>query len=269
MAVVSLLVALSGVMLASVESAAAAVCSSKLTISGPSSGHLVLSPSAPKVRLGDCLAFVNATNGQVSLTVAHADKTVYAATLAKGETTSKKASFAPSALGRDTVTATSKAVLVLTVKGSAIITVSPSPSASPTATGSPSPRGKGSSKPAKGPDVAPSPKHSKKHPSPKPTGIKLPPLPPLPSTGSTAAGVPLGSNPLVAPGPTSAPVTGESQSPVAEVIAGPLEPPDNDSRGLPVAVGVIVVLGLATGWGRVLLAAPQAVDDRSRGDHRL
>ena len=272
-AAVAVVLALIGLMLATVEGAAASSsCARTITISGPSNGHLVLSPSAAKVALGNCFAFANATNAKVSLAVAHAGKTVYTVTLAKGETTAAKFSFAPDALGKDAVAASSKRVLnLLTATGSASITVTPAPKVSPTASGSPTPSGKRTGTPSVSPDVAPSPKHPKKTATPKPTGIKLPPLPPLPSSGAT--GVPIGTNPLVAPGPTSAsasPVTvTESQSPVAAIIAGPLEPPDNDSRGLPDAVGVLVVLGLAAGWGRVLLAQPRPVDDRSRGDHRL
>jgi hypothetical protein len=262
---VPLMLALGAAVSTAAEAAPAAPCAGKITISGPTSGHLVLTPSSAKLQLGTCVAFDNATDAKVMLTVVHDGKTVYGTTtVGRGQTTSRSASFAPAALGQDTVAATSRAVLVLPVKGSATITVTPAPSVSPTA--SPTPGGTGSSTPVASPDVAPSPKNSK-HPNPKPTGIKLPPLPPLPSSGAT--GVPQGSNPLVAPGPTSPPTTLESQTPVAQIVAGPLEPPDDNSRGLPEAVGVIVVLGLATGWGRVLLAQPRAVDDRPHGDHRL
>jgi hypothetical protein len=269
-AAVAVVLALIGLMVATVDGAAASSsCARTMTISGPTNGHLVLTPNPAKVQLGGCVAFANATNAKVSLAVAGKPK--YSTVLAKGDTTSSSASYAPDALGKDVVAAASKAVLIIPVTGSASITVTPAPKVSPTASGSPTPSGKRTGTPSVSPDVAPSPKHPKKTATPKPTGIKLPPLPPLPSTGAT--GVPIGTNPLVAPGPTSASaspvtVTG-SQSPVAAMIAGPLEPPDNDSRGLPEAVGVIVVLGLAAGWGRVLLAQPRPVDDRSRGDHRL
>jgi hypothetical protein len=56
---------------------------------------------------------------------------------------------------------------------------------------------------------------------------------------------------------------------VAAVIGGPLEPTGGNGRGLPVAVGVLVVLGMVTGWGRVLLAGSGAVDNRPKGEHRL
>jgi hypothetical protein len=101
--------------------------------------------------------------------------------------------------------------------------------------------------------------------------VKLPPLPPLPTTGITglAGGLPQASQPVVAPGLTSAPPITESSTPVAAVIAGPLDPAGNNGRGLPEAVGVLVVLGLVTGWGRVLLAQPVAVDNRRKGSHRI
>ena len=49
--------------------------------------------------------------------------------------------------------------------------------------------------------------------------------------------LPRASNPLVAPGPTSAPAVTDSSSPVAAVIGGPLEPTGDNRRGLPIAVG--------------------------------
>jgi plastocyanin len=271
--VASLFLALVAVGFAAVEGAAASSCAVTVTISGPTAGKLVVTPSPAKVQVGDCVAFHNATTTLLTLKVTTAaGKTVYPnVALDRGQTTSSKASFAPTAAGSDTFAAATKGLLgLLPTRGSGTITVSPA--TSPTA--SPTPSGKHSSAPSVHPDVAPSPKKSKgskkKHtPTPKPTGIKLPPLPPLPTTGVTA--LPLGSNPVVAPllptrGSSS---PSESPSPVAAIIGGPLEPVENNRRGLPEAVAVLVVLGLATGWGRVLLALPRSVDDKHRPDHRI
>jgi hypothetical protein len=111
----------------------------------------------------------------------------------------------------------------------------------------------------------------KKTPTPHATGIELPPLPPLPKVGVTS--LPKGSKPLVAPGlpatGVAPPSTSQSASPVAAVISGPIEPLDNNSRGLPVAIGVLVVLGIATGWGRVLLATTGSGDNRRKSAHAV
>jgi plastocyanin len=264
----SLLTAIGGVTFAAVESAAATSCAATITISGPTNGKLVLTPRSVSVAVGDCVGFTNAAASQVTVNVANG---AYAATLGKGATATGKAGFKPKATGKDAVTATGKALLLLKAPtGSASISVTPAPSHTPTPSGSPKPNGGGhsSGKPRKHPSVAPHPHKSKRHtPRPKATGIKLPKLPPLPTTGITA--LPRASNPLVAPGPASAPAVTDSSSPVAAVIGGPLEPTGDNRRGLPVAVGVLVVLGMVTGWGRVLLAQPSAVDNRAKGDHRL
>jgi hypothetical protein len=268
----SVLLALSGVAMAVVAGATTKACPTTVTISG--SVSLALSPSAATAEVDNCVAFHNATTTTVTVTVTRGGVTLYQPRkLAKGATTSTSVSFLPTSKGTDTDKATALPSVLGKSLGSAsgTISVSPAAGAKPTPThGSPTPGGGHSSTPAVHPDVAPSPKHGKhpKHSNPQPTGIALPPLPPLPSTGVTA--LPLGSNPVVAPGPTSGSTTSTAtSSPAAAVIAGPIEPADDDRRGLPEAVGVVLALGLATGWGRVLLAAPDAVDDAPRGNHRL
>lgn len=245
---------------------AATGCAATVTVSGPQSGHLVLTPGHVKVGVGDCVAFDNATSSSMSIAVAADGKTVYTATVTKGATTSPKTSYHPGAAGRDTVTAKITTVLVLSTKGTGTVDVSApaSPSPSPSKHASPTPRSGHSPGQGSKPKVASRPKHhngkqgGKQHPKAKPTGIKLPPLPPLPTTIATAPAVPRGTNPLVAPGPTAPPTHGSS-SPAAAIVSGPIEPPDNDNRGLPVVIGIVVVLGLAIGWGRALLAS--AVDE--------
>jgi hypothetical protein len=86
--------------------------------------------------------------------------------------------------------------------------------------------------------------------------------------------LPKGSKPVVAPGQVGTtdvahPGTTTSTSPVAAVLSGPIEPLDSNRRGLPVAIGVLVVLGIATGWGRVLLATSGPGDNRFKGDHQI
>jgi hypothetical protein len=270
MAAGSVLLALSGVAMAAVAGIAATACTVtvKIVPKGPAVlGGIALSPSAATVQVGGCVGFRNTTTASVTVTVTGTSS--YKATLASGGS----ASFSPHKAGSDVMKATH-----LLASAAGTLTVSPAPKPTPTPTsGSPTPSGGHSSTPTTRPDVAPSSKHSKHpghpghrgNPNPQPTGVQLPPLPPLPSNGVTA--LPLGTNPLVAPGPTSAaPTSGSTTpSPSAAVVAGPIEPADDDRRGLPEAVSVVLVLGLASGWGRVLLAQPEAVDDASRGDHRL
>jgi plastocyanin len=248
--------------------AAATGCAATMTVSGPQSGHLVLTPSHVDATVGDCIAFHDDTTSSTSIAVTAGGKTVYSATVTKGATTSPKTSFHPTAAGKDTVEVKVTTVLVLTSKGSGTVDVSAAASPTPTPSkdgSSPRPSSGRSPSPGSKPKVASAPKHhhaAKQHAKPKPTGIKLPPLPPLPTSVATAPAVPRGTNPLVAPGPT-APATqpsSTSSSPAAAVVvSGPIEPADDDSRGLPEVVGVAILLGLAIGWGRVLLAA--AVDE--------
>lgn len=278
-ALLGMLATSAGLAIAAADGAAAATCAAKVTISGPSHGHLVLSPSSVKVQVGSCVEYVNSTNTKLTLTISQGNKTVYGPTGIAG---GGAADFTPSSAGKDSVSASSQ-VLLIKFTGGGSVTATASASPHPTKSSSPKPTPKQSKPPSKHPRVAPKPNKStnshgskngknqkKQTPAPHATGIRLPPLPPLPSVGVTA--LPKGSKPLVAPGestpPAGAPTTG-STSPVAAVLSGPIEPLDSNRRGLPVAVGVLVVLGIATGWGRVLLAASGPGDNRGKGDHRL
>jgi plastocyanin len=292
-ALASLLTAAVGTTMAVGPGASAAGCAAQVTIAR-SGSHLTLSPSSVKVTAGDCVSYSNRTSpgSKVNLSITEGGHTVYSATLASGAS----GSFSTSTDGKAKVSASTSAVAgLIKSTGSGSVTIVAPPSPHPSKSSSPS-KPKHSSSPTKHPRVAGKPKngkhsssqkHSKqskhssgsKHgqtPQPHATGIKLPPLPPLPSVGVTS--LPKGSKPLVAPGATTGPdgsqvATGapgsSSASPVAAVIGGPIEPLDNNSRGLPVAVGVLVVLGIATGWGRALLAASGPVDRRSKGGHGL
>jgi hypothetical protein len=82
----------------------------------------------------------------------------------------------------------------------------------------------------------------------------IPVLPSLPSGGSSAP--PVASHPVVAPQ-----VHGGDSRPVSATV---LEPVGGSSRGLPAAVAIVVVIGLATAFGRAVLAASPAVDHRGR-----
>jgi hypothetical protein len=268
----ALLLALSGTVLAVVEGAAAVTCTATMTVSGPSHGNLTVTPGSTSVRLGACVEFDNSSPAKVTLTVTETGGKTDSRTIQqRGSTT-----VTPASLGKASVDVTEPILLGIggTAHGSATVTVKPAPAGT---SSSPTPTGKHTT-PGTKPDVAPKPKKSKhgsngkhgkngKHtPKPHATGIKLPPLPPLPTAGFTT--LPKASNPVVAPGPpTSAPIT-DTSTPVAAVIGGPIEPGTNNTRGLPEAVGVLVVLGLVTGWGRVLLATTAPVDSRPEGEHR-
>jgi hypothetical protein len=265
---VSLLAVVAGVSFAAVAGSAAASCRATVAVSGPRNGHLVLTPATAKVRVRECLAFSNSTSSPVNIAITKDGVTVYRSTVRHGVTTAAKASYTPKTAGRASIVVDSR-VLLLKFTGTGSATVAPAPKDSPSASESPTPHGHESAKPAHTPSKTPSPHKPRKPHSPRPhaTGFKLPPLPPLPSVGRSA--LPKGSSPVVAPGLTSlAPVTTTSATPVAVVVAGPLETAEDTSRGLPIAVAVLVVLGLASGYGRVLLAAPKPVDNRRDGAHR-
>lgn len=256
---------------AAVDGAAAPSCASKVTVSGPKDRNLILTPSVAKFQLGSCLAFANATSAPVNIAITKDGATVFTATLTAGATTAVKASYTPKTAGHASIAASSH-VLVLKFTGSGSVTVSPAPSDSPSSGGSATPHGHQSSTPRGRPSKSAHPSKSSKSHSPKPhaTGFKLPPLPPLPTVGQSA--LPRGSSPVVAPGLGSpAPLTTTSSSPVAAVVAGPLETAEDTSRGLPIAVAVLVILGLASGYGRVLLATPRPAETpagRAGGKHR-
>jgi hypothetical protein len=268
--VASLLVALSGTMIAVVDHAAAAACTATVKISDPNGSQLTLSPSSVSVVLGGCVTYSNSTTGTVTLTVTETGTTTKTAKVTEGSTATVK----PAAAGKASVTANGG--LLNLVKGSGSITVKPQAKSGPSSSASPQPSGKHSSTPTTKPDVAPHPKHNHKKskagkgkhtPRPHATGIKLPPLPPLPTAGIAA--LPKASNPVVAPGPVSAPAVTDTSTPVAAIVSGPIEPGSSNGRGLPEAIAVLVVLGLVSGWGRVLLASPAPVDGDSKGVHRL
>jgi hypothetical protein len=275
---VVLAAALGGGVVVAVSGTAAAGCAARITFNGPSGSKLEASPSSVSVAVKECVQFTNSTSDTLSVTVTQGGRTVYSTAIAKGATVSSAHAFVPKSTGRASVAASEKTGLLGLGKasGSASVTVTspPSPKPSKSKSTKPKPTPKHSSrKPGKKPDVAKSPKHGQKGkkgkhtPGPHATGIKLPPLPPLPTTEVTAP-LPKASRPLVASGPTTArPVTTESTTPVAAVIAGPIEPAEEDSRGLPIAIGVLIILGLASGWGRVLLAT-SAVDSPPRRNRR-
>src|SRR5581483_4919561 len=170
-----------GVTAAATGSAAAATCAATVTITGPNHGHLVLTPSAVKVQVGQCVQYVNSTNAKVQLTITQGSKTVYGpSNIAKNGS----ANFTPSGAGKDAVSASSQ-VLLIKFTGSGTVTATTAPSPNPSKSNSPNPTPKQSQSPGKGPHVASNPKHggskkngknggkknSKKTPTPHATGI--------------------------------------------------------------------------------------------------
>jgi hypothetical protein len=254
-----------GIAMAPAASASTARCAGPMKVTAGllgGLGGLTLSPASEKVQAGGCVSFDNTTGGQVQVTVSGAS--------AFSHSLPAKAvvSFTPGKPGRDTVKVTG--LTLSPASGSITVTAVPSrsPSPSPTRTAT-APSAGHSSTPATHPDVAPSPKRSG-HSSalPTPTGVALPPLPPLPASGQTA--IPLGSNPVVAPGPTSAaPAVSVTTSASPAALAGPIEPAANDRRGLPEVVGIVLVIGLGTAWARAALASTGPVDDDPDVSHRL
>lgn len=102
--------------------------------------------------------------------------------------------------------------------------------------------------PSSSPSATPSPTHSNS------AVASLPSLPSLPTGGEAAP--PAANHPVVAPQvhPTG---SGQLAAPVVESTGAA-------SRGLPAAVAAVVVIGLATAFGRAVLAASPAVDRRGR-----
>jgi plastocyanin len=285
-----LLTGFTGVAFATGASAATCASTSTVTISssGPLAGlTLSASPAVVTVHVGDCVSFDNSTKATVSVSATGSDS--YGISLTRGAVTPPSAQLAATSAGADVLRVTSDAKpSPLPAAGAiTILPALPIPVPTPPLTPSPkhnpkpthTPKG-GSATPTSGQSststastsstASPTPgaKHSTKRAHPGITGISLPPLPPLPLNRVTA--VPLGTNPLVAPGlssPNSTATTTASEA--AMVVAGPIEPLSGDGRGLPEAVAILLVMGLITGWGRVLLASHEAVDDVPRGGHRL
>jgi plastocyanin len=279
-AAVGLTAGLSGVAFAPAASAATSCASTTtVTISATTSVAgltlgLTMSPTVLSVHVGDCVAFDNTTKDTVTVS---ATGSSYNVQLPQGTTTPPGADFAPKSAGAAVVDATPSnlpAATAITILPATVPTVTPSPNPSkspahPSSGGSPKPKSSGHSSTAgasPNPTKTSSTKHSKRLPHGL-TGVSLPPLPPLPSNQETA--VPLGTNPLVAPGLTAAPAPTTTASQAAMVVAGPIEPLSGNGRGLPEAIAILLVLGLITGWGRVLLASHEAVDDLPRTGHRL
>lgn len=83
--------------------------------------------------------------------------------------------------------------------------------------------------------------------------VVVPSLPTLPPGPSHAATQP--SRPVVAPRATPRPVVVEA--------ATVLEPASSTGHGLPAAVAAVLLVGVAVAYGRVVLAAAPAVDNRA------
>ncbi|HEX3825300.1 MAG TPA: hypothetical protein VHV79_12620 [Mycobacteriales bacterium] len=246
---------------------------------------LIVSPAVLSVHVGDCVSFHNSTSQTVTVSAGGSDS-FGKVDLTPDSTTPGAAQLDAKSAGVDHVSATVSGV---PVPGTGLVTIlpalpipsspaapthSPNPSHSPKG-GSPKPSGGHSSTPSAGASSAPTStasthaKHAKheRHTGLLLTGASLPPLPPLPSQLSAVS---LGTNPLVAPGLAGAtPAPTSTASEAAMVVGGPIEPLRGDGRGLPAAIAILLVLGLITGWGRVLLASHEAVDDLPRVGHRL
>jgi plastocyanin len=282
-----LLTGFTGVAFATGASAAAS-CAATSTVTIASSGLLAsltlsVSPGVVTVHVGDCVSFNNETKATVTVSATGSDS--YRLDLTPGAETPPSAQLAATTAGADVLSVSSNkaplpaggAITILPALPVPTPALPPSPKHNPTPThtpkgGSTTPTSGHSSSSTASTSATASPtassKHSKKPAHPGITGISLPPLPPLPLNRVTA--VPLGTNPLVAPGLSAAnPTPTTTASEAAMVVAGPIEPLSGDGRGLPEAVAILLVLGLITGWGRVLLASHEAVDDLPRTGNRL
>jgi len=240
-------------------SAAAASCA-VMTISATPNSLVRLTVSSVSVAKGGCVEFVNNTSNAAQVTVA---ATSYSQTVPAKGSTSGSSNYVVT----KTVTVAVSSGLR---SGSGTITATaPSPTPShPTST--PGPTTSHPASPTATPQVTPSRSGSRhhRHHRQHPVKISLPPLPPLPTGGLTAQ--PRGSNPVIAPGLTSAtaapsqPSTGGPTTAVATAI----EPATDNKRGLPALIAAVLVIGLAAAYGRALLNYAPAVDNGSARQHR-
>jgi hypothetical protein len=255
-------------------SAAAASCAAITVAGAPVGKALVVTPGAVKVPVKGCVSITNAAVATLNITVKGAGASPTSASASVGHA----ASFSFGSTGTATISVKGT-LLILSSTGTATVTVTPPAAATtvkPTHKPSPTPSRTASSEPATHPThptVASAPKgsHSKQAAQPLPTGITLPPLPPLPGSGLTATRS-LGTTPLVAGLPLAAnsPAAGAAKSsrPRTVALAGSIEPLNKDNRGLPVAIAILVLLGLSTGFGRAVLGVPAAVDNGAGGPRR-
>jgi hypothetical protein len=98
--------------------------------------------------------------------------------------------------------------------------------------------------------------------------VSLPPLPPLPTNGLSTQ--PQGSNPVVAPGLSSATAAPSQPSPGSHTtgVATVVDPVTGNDRGLPVLLAAVLLVGLVAAYGRVLLGYAPPVDNRPSHPYR-
>lgn len=241
------------------QPAAAASCA-VMTISSTPKSLVRLTVNSVAVARGGCVEFANTTSGAVVVTVVG---TSYSQTVPAKGTTSGSSNY----LVTKTVTVQVSSGLR---SGSGSITArdsSPTPTRSSTPTKAPT----STATPRRSPTTSASHKAARRHHHRRAghrVKVSLPPLPPLPTNGLT--GQPRGSNPVVAPGLTSAtaaptqPASGSSTTAVATV----LDPVSGNKRGLPVLIAIALMVGLVAAYGRAVLAYDPAVDNRPQRGHR-
>ncbi|HVW80037.1 MAG TPA: hypothetical protein VHB69_03740 [Mycobacteriales bacterium] len=242
-----------GASLSSAGSAAAATACGSITIS--QGQGLSLDVSSVLVPTGGCVRFANLTDVTVTVKVSGSS---FATRLPAR--TPASASAAYTATHAATVTATDG---LRTGRGTISVEAVP-PTPKPSQTYVPPPvesvaPAVATHSATPSPNATPTPTSSAtRSPSPTPTpssstsSAALPVLPSLPTSGATA--LPAASQPVVAPL-----VVGPGTRGVAATV---IEPMGGSSRGLPAAVAIVVVIGLATAFGRAVLAAAPAVDRR-------
>ncbi|HVU62210.1 MAG TPA: hypothetical protein VG899_16155 [Mycobacteriales bacterium] len=240
-----------GAGLVAFASAASAQSCGSITVS--QGRGLSLDVSSVLVPTGGCVRFANLTD--VTVTVKVSDSSFSTRLPAK---TPASASAAFVATHGATVTATDG---VRTGRGTISVEAAP-PTPKQTQTDIPSPvESLAPTPPTHSPKPPPTPATSPSvtpTPSPTPTrshsSAAIPVLPSLPSGGSSAP--PVVSHPVVAPQ-----LPGAGSQPVAATV---VEPVGGAQRGLPAAVAIVVLIGLASAYGRAVLAAAPAVDRRGR-----
>jgi hypothetical protein len=205
-------------------------------------GLVVLDPSHYDIAYGGCVQFVNQTAATATISVGGR----YRQQLGPNENTSGATNFKGVTAGRQPVTATSGAAG--TAHGSITVAArpaqppqssSPKPHPRPSHTSTPAPPPSPATSSASGPQVAPTPHHTRPRHQ-RSAGLQPPVTPPGPVQTQT-------------PTPTPAPAT-------TPVVAGPIEPASGRGAGLPAALAALAVVGSGAAFVRVLAAEP--VDDR-------
>jgi len=241
------------------QPAAGASCA-VMTIATASNSLVRLAVTSVSVSKGGCVEFANTTSAPVQVTVVG---TTYSRTVPANATTSGSSNY------QVTKSVTVQASSGLRSGSGTITARSPSPAPTHTSTPTPTPRATRSTSPPVSATSSPSPAAShRRHRRGHRLKVSLPPLPPLPTDGLTTQ--PPASNPVVAPGLTSATAAPSQPTPSSHTTgtATVVEPATGSDRGLPVLLAAVLLVGLVAAYGRVLLGYAPAVDNRPSHPHR-